>query len=88
MDNINAIWDGGLSGNNKFFGTSTTEVASASGSTGGWNEDFSHSASSIEPWFFRGSASSYNIAPGVFGFADEPGGMRDVNSHRTILSGY
>jgi hypothetical protein len=87
VNDLSAIYAGGLANNPLFFGSSTAEMVSVAVQNGGWNGDRSVSVRSIASWFGRGHRSDYN-ASGVFAAATSTGVGEGSQGHRTILSGY
>jgi hypothetical protein len=93
VNNANAIYNGGLAGNPRFFGSATAEIVSIANQYGSWNGDYSraHHAteSSNRPWSTLGGQSNDGIGrPGTFAFYSRTGNTNNYISHRTILSGY
>jgi hypothetical protein len=88
VNNSNAIWNGALAGNVKFFGTATAEVVGGADQYGSWNGDRANSVISSSPWVNRGGRSGNSSGSGVFALHRDPGQDSDPIGHRTILSGY
>jgi hypothetical protein len=89
VNNVNAIWMGGLANNSRFFGSGTTEARSAATNAAGWNGDWSTSVSSAMPWFMRGERGEISSGAGAFALWSYPGDIGGaIVTHRTILSGY
>ena len=90
MDDISAIWMGGLANNSRFFGASPAETTSTAnaGDLGGWNLDYSSSLSSGSPWALRGAQAHTGANGGLFANGRLAGELRNDFSNRTILLGY
>jgi hypothetical protein len=88
VDNYNAIYNGALANNTRFFGGATAETISAANNRGSWNGESSNSPYSSSPWFQRGGRSDEGAGAGIFYSINGFGGASDYRGHRTILSGY
>jgi hypothetical protein len=88
VNNANAIRNGGLAGNNKFFGSNTAEITSVAATNGSWNGDTNYSMRSALPWNVLGGYSYGGAGAGIFGPDDDSGGVGPTLGHRTTLSGY
>jgi uncharacterized protein YyaL (SSP411 family) len=88
-----AVVNGGLAGNAKFFGTATAEVVTRAAvdtyNSGGWNGDYANTVHSTLPWFTRGGHVQDHVGAGLFAFLNNFSNTPEYRfGHRTILSGY
>jgi hypothetical protein len=88
VSDVNAINQGGLAGNIRFFGSNTAEITSAASGSGGWNADRAHSVYVTTSWFGFGARSDEGSVAGLFGPGRFNGVASVTQGHRTILSGY
>ena len=91
MNNANAIIQGRLANNIRFFGSATAEIVSTTmggASNSAWHEDRSYTAFSTSPWYTGGGRPENVQGAGIFGFYGYAGVDVDHVSHRTILLGY
>jgi hypothetical protein len=88
VNNLNAIYNGGLAGKFQFFGGATAETTARAADGGSWNGDVATSVYSTNPWFIRGGRSSNGSQVGIFAFNRETNPALEYFGHRTILSGY
>ncbi|GHU52452.1 hypothetical protein FACS1894132_02110 [Clostridia bacterium] len=88
MNNLNAIYNGGLTDKYQFFGSGTAETIATATALGSWDGGNASSVYSTSPWARRGGQSPIGSGAGSFAFDRETGDVNNGTSHRTILSGY
>jgi hypothetical protein len=88
VNNENAIRNGSLANNVKFFGSATSEIVSAAADSGSWNGDRIWSVESAQSWQMKSGYSYHTSAAGIFHNDNNNGGVLAGLGHRTILSGY
>ena len=89
MNNINAIVDGILANDVRFFGSNTAEIVSLANITnGGWNGDYAYSVRQANPWAAMGGVANLSSRVGIFAFSYDSGATFERDGHRTILLGY